>query len=413
MRDDSELLRDYVRENSEESFTALVDRYLNLVYSAALRQVRSPQLAEEVAQSTFTDLAHTAHSLPRDTILPAWLYKVARRTAIDIVRRESRRLLREQAASQLTAMNATTADWAAVEPLLDEAMHALDDTDRAAVLLRYFENKSLRDVGQALGTTEDAAQKRVSRAVDRLREFLSKRGVTVATSGLVVLVSAHAVQAAPIGLSAAISATALAGTAVAAAATTTVTAATKGIAMTTLQKTLIGNLCRRHCDDSLILQYQTQVKLRAENQALRQQADELLRLQAENERLSQTLASSNSSEPLPKEQFSELLKLVARSEHCGGRRTSSGNSLRPTMHLNPLASQGGSATAPESVPKESWAFIGYADPESALQSTIWAMNQGDTKTYLASLIDAPELRGFGQAKTETELGSKIKGEFEK
>src|SRR4030095_13367012 len=101
MIDDSELLRNYARENSEESFAALVDRYLNLVYSAALRQVRSPQLAEEVAQSVFTDLARNAHSLC-NTILPAWLYPVARRTAIDIVRRESRRQLREEIASQLT-----------------------------------------------------------------------------------------------------------------------------------------------------------------------------------------------------------------------------------------------------------------------------------------------------------------------
>ena len=76
-------------------------------------------------------------------------------------------------------------------------MHALDEPDRTAVLLRYFENKSLREVGHTLGTTEDAARKRVSRAVERLREFFAKRGVTVGASGLVVVISANAVQAAP------------------------------------------------------------------------------------------------------------------------------------------------------------------------------------------------------------------------
>ena len=207
MTGDLELLRDYARNKSEEAFAVLVKRHVNLTYSAALRQVRSPQLAEEVSQSVFTDLARNAHRLAPDTILTAWLYQVTRRTAIDVVRREARRQLREQIAdSRLNAMNATAADWTHIEPLLDEAMHALDDTDRAAVLLRYFENKSLREVGNALGMSDDAAQKRVSRAVERLREFFSKRGVTVGASGLVVAITANAVQAAPVGLAVTISA---------------------------------------------------------------------------------------------------------------------------------------------------------------------------------------------------------------
>src|SRR6266581_3621866 len=105
----------------------------------------------------------------------------------------------------MNAMNATAADWTHIEPLLDEAMHALGDTDRTAVLLRYFENKSLREVGLTLGTSDDAAQKRVSRAVERLREFFAKRGVTVGASGLAVVISANAVQAAPVGLAVTIS----------------------------------------------------------------------------------------------------------------------------------------------------------------------------------------------------------------
>src|ERR1039458_900385 len=114
--------------------------------------------------------------------------------------------------------------------VLDDAMATLDAADRAAVLLRYFENKSLRELGATLGTSDDAAQKRVSRAVERLREFFAKRGVTVGASGLVVVISANAVQAAPVGLAAAIStAAALAGTTVTTTATTTIT---KAIAMT-------------------------------------------------------------------------------------------------------------------------------------------------------------------------------------
>ena len=148
---DLDLLQQYTRQRSEEAFAALVSRHLDLVYSAALRQVRSPQIAEEVAQSVFTDLSRNAHKLKPDTILPAWLYQVTRRTAIDGIRRESRRQFREKIATEMNALNATTADWTHIEPLLDEAMQALDETDRTAVLLRYFENKSLREVGQTLG----------------------------------------------------------------------------------------------------------------------------------------------------------------------------------------------------------------------------------------------------------------------
>jgi RNA polymerase sigma factor (sigma-70 family) len=202
---DLDLLKAFASRHSEEAFATLVRRHLNLVYSAALRQVRSLQLAEEVSQSVFSDLAQNAQKLRPGTVLTAWLYQVTRRTAIDVVRREARRQLREQIATEMNAMNATDDDWTHIEPLLDEAMHALDEADRSAVLLRYFENKSLREVGRILGTSEDAAQKRVSRAVERLREFFAKRGVSVGASGLAGVISANAVQAAPAALAVTIS----------------------------------------------------------------------------------------------------------------------------------------------------------------------------------------------------------------
>src|ERR1035441_2065015 len=144
MTSDLDLLGQFTRDHSQDAFTALVNRHVNLVYSAALRQVRSPQLAEEVAQSVFTDLARNAGKLKPDTVLTAWLYQVTRRTAIDVVRRESRRQLREQIAVEMNNMNATANDWTQIGPLLDDAMAALDETDRSAILLRYFENKNLR-----------------------------------------------------------------------------------------------------------------------------------------------------------------------------------------------------------------------------------------------------------------------------
>ena len=236
---DLDLLRRFARDHAQDAFAELVQRHLNLVHSAALRQVRSPQLAEEVAQSVFCDLARNANKLCAagdPPVLTAWLYQVTRYTAVDVVRKESRRQLREQIAVEMNAMNADAASWNQIEPLLDEAMLELDVADRDAVLLRFFENKSLREVGQQLGVSDDAAQKRVSRAVERLREYFSKRNVTIGTGGLTAIIAANAVQAAPVGLAVTISTAALAGTA---AATSTFIATSKTIAMTTLQKIFI------------------------------------------------------------------------------------------------------------------------------------------------------------------------------
>jgi RNA polymerase sigma factor (sigma-70 family) len=273
MTSDLDLLGQYVRNHSPDAFATLVQRHLDLVYSAALRQARSPQLAEEIAQSVFADLARDAGKLKSDTILTAWLYAVTRRTAIDAIRKESRRQLREQIAVEMNNMNATANDWAQIEPLLDDAIATLEETDRSAVLLRFFENKSLREVGEALGASEDAAQKRVSRAVERLREFFSKRNVTIGAGSLAVLVSANVVQAAPVGLAAAISAAAvLAGAAV---HTSTLIAATKTIAMTTIQKAIIGATLTAAVGAGIYEAHQNS-QLREQVQAFQQQQASLI-----------------------------------------------------------------------------------------------------------------------------------------
>ena len=234
---DHELLRRYVLEGAQDAFGGLVRRHVDLVYSAALRQVQSAQLAQEVAQSVFVDLARNARRFRPDQPLGAWLYVVTRRTAIDVIRRESRRQEREQTAMEIAAMNSTPSPWPQVEPLLDEAMELLSDADRRAVLLRFFENQPLRDVGLALGVSEDAAQKRISRALEQLRVFFTKRGVAVGSAALATELSAHAVQAAPAALGATIASAAAAWSGTAGPAAIYGTA--KTIAMTTLQKTLL------------------------------------------------------------------------------------------------------------------------------------------------------------------------------
>ncbi|MFO1460676.1 MAG: sigma-70 family RNA polymerase sigma factor [Verrucomicrobiota bacterium] len=194
---DLELLNRYATHQSEDAFSELVHRHVALVHSAALRQVRSPQLAEEVTQSVFVDLARAAARIAPDTLLPAWLHRVTRRTAVDVIRRESRRQTREQIAVELNSMNAATADWTRIEPLLDEALESLGEKDRAAILLRYFEHRPFREVAACLGTTDDAAQKRVERALLRLRDFLGRHGVAVSSGVLATLLSKQVVEATP------------------------------------------------------------------------------------------------------------------------------------------------------------------------------------------------------------------------
>lgn len=238
--DDFDLLVQYTANRSERAFADLVHRYLDLVYSAALRQVRSPQLAEEVAQSVFLDLSRSASRIKPGTPVVAWLCTVTRRTAIDVIRQEYRRKAREQVALEIAAMTRSSpSNGTQVESLLDEAMERLKERDRTALLLRYFENKSLREVGDRLGISEDTAQKRVSRAIEQLRLTFLKRGIALTAASLSAELSAHAVQAAPATLSTAIF-TATGALGKVALAQGTLLELGRTLTMTTFQKTLLA-----------------------------------------------------------------------------------------------------------------------------------------------------------------------------
>ena len=205
MLNDHQLLVRYVEENSQDAFAELVARHLNFVYSAALRQVRAAQLAEDVAQTVFTKLARKARSLPRNVVLAGWLHRDTRFTALDLLRSEHRRQAREQEAVAMNTLNPDAApDWEQLRPLLDAALDQLSAPDRDALLLRFFEQRSLKEIGVALGSGEDAARKRVTRALEKLRWLLNRRGVTTSASALSVAMAAHGIQAAPAGLAATI-----------------------------------------------------------------------------------------------------------------------------------------------------------------------------------------------------------------
>jgi RNA polymerase sigma factor (sigma-70 family) len=197
---DIELVREYAQKGNEDAFAVLVQRHVDFVYSAALRQVREPVAAQEVTQATFIVLARKAHHFNDRTIVPAWLYRTARFAAADFLKMRARRIKHEQEAAQMEP-ETNHLTWAQIEPLLDNAMNELGETDRAALILRYFQNKSLREVGAALGISDDTAQKRITRAVDRLRKTFARDGVTLSTDVLIAALPIHTVLAAPESLS--------------------------------------------------------------------------------------------------------------------------------------------------------------------------------------------------------------------
>jgi RNA polymerase sigma factor (sigma-70 family) len=209
---DMELLRDYDRQGSEAAFAALVQRHINLVYSVALRHVGIAAHAEEITQAVFIILARKAAGLRADTILEGWLHETTRLTALSFLRGERRRQFREQEAYMQSTLQEhnDAATWNQLAPLLDEAVSRLGKKDRDAVMLRFFKDKNLREVAAALNVNEAAAQRRVHRAVEKLRGFFTKRGAALSSVAIAGAISANSVQAAPAALAKSVTAVAIA-----------------------------------------------------------------------------------------------------------------------------------------------------------------------------------------------------------
>jgi RNA polymerase sigma factor (sigma-70 family) len=214
MSNASELLRRYVKEGCEGAFAELVREHINLVYSAALRETNGDEaLAKDVSQAVFMELVRKSRRLLEHRSLAGWLYTTVRYVAANFRRAEQRRRCREEEAQSMREVlseDSPEQEWQQIRPVLDDALHELNEADRTALVLRYLEDRSLREVGAVLGLQENSARMRVDRALEKLRGLLGRRGITSTTSSLAAALAVGVITPAPEALAAAIASTTLA-----------------------------------------------------------------------------------------------------------------------------------------------------------------------------------------------------------
>lgn len=292
MKTDAELLREFVETRAENAVAELVNRHINVVYSAACRETGGDySAAEDVTQLVFIELVRKAAALQKHPTLVGWLYTTVRFISANIRRSDHRRNIREEKACAMNELlNPVPNDstWQEIRPVLDDAMHELDARDRDAVLLRFFEGKQLREVGEALRLSENAARMRVDRALEKLRNLLAKRGVH-STSSALASALVVGVIAAPSTLSAAVTGAALATTAVSAGAASTLLGA-----ITASKANMIGLSAAVVAAVSIpVWQQQRYEHLAQENANLRSQLEQLAQSRAAES------ARSQNVQPLP------------------------------------------------------------------------------------------------------------------
>jgi RNA polymerase sigma factor (sigma-70 family) len=303
MTPSQQLLAQYIENGSEDAFRELVARYVNLVYSTALRVVDGDTpLAQDVTQTVFLCLSRNARKLSREPLLGGWLHKVACHTAS-----KSLRQAREHQAALMNSLSDhSNANLEKVAPILDEAINLLGREDRAAIVLRFFEQRDFRSVGQALGSNEDAARMRVNRALEKLHAILKRRGVALSAAALGTALASQALTAAPAGLAANVSRVVLASSATAGTISTNFF---KFMITTKIKASLLGAVAVAGVAAFLLVQQQARARLRAQDESLAEQSRQAARLAEDNQRLSNLLAQQASLN----DQLKDLAKLRAEA----------------------------------------------------------------------------------------------------
>jgi RNA polymerase sigma factor (sigma-70 family) len=286
MKEDAELLRRFVTQSDDNAFRELVQRHVAFVYSSALRQLNGDvHLAADVTQLVFTDLARKARTLTQRPILAGWLFTSTRFAAGKLVRGEQRRRTREQEAQLMQELSndpETPLDWSRVRPILDVTLAELAESDREAILLRFFEHLDYREIGSRLRVPDNTVRMRVERALDKLRIGLERRGVTSTGVALAAALGTDAVVAAPAGLAASVAGAALAGGGTASLWITF-------MSMNKLQVGLTGALALAGAT-GLVLEARTNAALQNEAANLRAEAGISASVRNENLQLARTAA---------------------------------------------------------------------------------------------------------------------------
>lgn len=378
LKSDAQLLREYAETGADAAFAEIVARHTNLVYSAALRQVRTSDLAADVAQNAFLALLKSAPNLTRNidenASLAGWLCRCARNISLNLRRDEFRRHARErEAMEQFNSDPDDAIDWGRLAPVLDEAMSELNEPDYDALVLRFFKNNGMNQIGQVLGVSEDAAQKRVGRALEKLKGILAQQGIRTSATALGIAISANAVGSAPVTLVLSIStAASIAGTIQA----STAIAATKVIAMTTLHKALIGGALAAAIGTGI---YQVQKTSSSGSDSRNSQAEqngmasrlEQLRQNRQQPGTDVTVAPTENGQT-----NSTLVKALPTAQEQAPRPPAPGQEQLPEK----------SATTNKDLPKDSWADVGFATPEEALRTRGWAVAQGSRERFKDSVL---------------------------
>lgn len=387
-KSDVQLLVEYARQGSEPAFGEIVARYTNLIYSTVLRRVGSATVAEDVAQSVFTDLARKAPrlagQLPENGTLVGWLYRGSLFALSKYLRDDHRRQSRESKAMQELHPSAeSTPEWELVRPALDEALAALNGTEREAMLLRFFKNQGFQAIGAALGTSDDAAQKRVDRALEKLRAHLARHGITTTAAMLSAVLTTNAVESAPAGLAAKLAAASLAS----AAASTSSTLTIVKLLTLTPTKAVIGAGITAGLAAWLAVDHSSLSTMRQENAALRRQLSQPVPPPAESQPPAQATTDAAELAQLRGE-HSELLRLrgevaVLRARPVATNQPASALDAADRAELTQLRTEARArATLISTV--DSMKHLGLA-------IRIWSASNADNlPTNLAQLSNFPE-----------------------
>lgn len=372
MPDDLELLRLYVENHSEEAFSELAGRHVQLVYSAAFRRLNGDgHAAKDVTQEVFRQLAAHAAQLGRHPHFVGWLFKTTHFAAANFVRTESRRRSREQEALTMhdpSEVSETAVDWAQLRPLLDDAMLALSDDDREALLRRFFQGRKLAEIAEILSVSEDAARMRIDRALERLRTQLGRHNITSTAGALGMLLAHNSSVATPAGLAAAVSTGATTASAGA-------TAIVGGTALFTMSKITIGitGIIALAAITGLVWQRQV------------------------NEALRRDLAVAERNHEAEIARLREQSAAEAARAQAAAQRASEAAATRSQGAVAPKAA---SEAEPAATKIQNFSNVGRATPKAAIQTFFWSIQQAEMREFANSVdYDEEAKRAFADVFT--------------